>query len=131
MEMSLGRQQKAYLCGMGVSFEEFNFNRQILNAIADAGYTEATPIQQKAIPPIMNGQDVMGIAQTGTGKTAAYVLPIIMKLKYAQGEACRVRSLFRLRANWPCRLRKTLKPLPPIPICGLWYYMVALAQKHR
>jgi len=77
---------KAYLCGMAVTFEEFNFNRQILNAIADAGYTEATPIQQKAIPPILNGQDVMGIAQTGTGKTAAYVLPILMKLKYAQGE---------------------------------------------
>jgi len=71
---------------MAVTFEEFNFNRQILNAIADAGYTEATPIQQKAIPPILNGQDVMGIAQTGTGKTAAYVLPILMKLKYAQGE---------------------------------------------
>ncbi|MEO6978910.1 MAG: DEAD/DEAH box helicase [Mucilaginibacter sp.] len=74
---------------MGVTFEEFKFNRQILNAISDAGYTEATPIQQKAIPPILNGQDVMGIAQTGTGKTAAYVLPIIMKLKYAQGENAR------------------------------------------
>ena len=74
---------------MGVLFEEFKFNRQILNAIADAGYTEATPIQQKAIPPILNGQDVMGIAQTGTGKTAAYVLPILMKLKYAQGENAR------------------------------------------
>lgn len=71
---------------MAVTFDDFKFNRQILNAIADAGYTEATPIQQKAIPPILNGQDVMGIAQTGTGKTAAYVLPIIMKLKYAQGE---------------------------------------------
>jgi len=74
---------------MSVTFEDFNFNRQILNAIADAGYTEATPIQQKAIPPIMNGQDVMGIAQTGTGKTAAYMLPIIMKLKYAQGNDMR------------------------------------------
>jgi ATP-dependent RNA helicase RhlE len=71
---------------MGMSFEEFNFNRQILNAIADAGYTEPTPVQQKAIPPILNGQDVLGIAQTGTGKTAAYLLPLIMKLKYAQGE---------------------------------------------
>ena len=71
---------------MAVTFEDFKFNRQILNAIADAGYTEATPIQEKAIPPILNGQDVMGIAQTGTGKTAAYVLPIIMKLKYAQGD---------------------------------------------
>ncbi|MCJ8209902.1 DEAD/DEAH box helicase [Mucilaginibacter sp. RS28] len=71
---------------MAVVFEDFKFNRQILNAIADAGYTEATPIQQKAIPPILNGQDVMGIAQTGTGKTAAYVLPLMMKLKYAQGK---------------------------------------------
>jgi ATP-dependent RNA helicase RhlE len=80
---------KPYLCVMGVTFEDFNFNRQILNAIADAGYTEPTPIQQKAMPPIMNGQDVMGIAQTGTGKTAAYVLPLLMKLKYAQGDHAR------------------------------------------
>ncbi|MCC8410172.1 DEAD/DEAH box helicase [Mucilaginibacter sp. UR6-1] len=71
---------------MAVTFDDFDFNRQILNAITDAGYEQPTPIQQKAIPPIANGQDVMGIAQTGTGKTAAYVLPIIMKLKYAQGE---------------------------------------------
>lgn len=78
---------------MGVSFEEFNFNRQILNAIADAGYTEATPIQEKAIPPITNGQDVMGIAQTGTGKTAAYVLPILRKLNYAQGDTARALIL--------------------------------------
>jgi ATP-dependent RNA helicase RhlE len=74
---------------MAVTFEDLKFNRQILNAIADAGYTEATPVQQKAIPPILNGQDVMGIAQTGTGKTAAYVLPIIMRLKYAQGDHAR------------------------------------------
>src|SRR6187402_409743 len=78
---------------MAITFEDFNFNRQILNAIADAGYTEATPIQQKAIPPIMNGQDVVGIAQTGTGKTAAYVLPILMKVKYAQGSAPRALIL--------------------------------------
>ncbi len=71
---------------MAPAFEDFNFNKQILNAIADAGYREPTLIQQKAIPPILNGQDVLGIAQTGTGKTAAYVLPILMKLKYAQGE---------------------------------------------
>lgn len=74
---------------MAISFDDFKFNPQILNAIADAGYTEPTPIQQKAIPPILNGQDVMGIAQTGTGKTAAYVLPILMKLKYAQGDHAR------------------------------------------
>src|SRR5246127_5888375 len=71
---------------MAKSFDDFKFNRQILNAITDAGYTEPTDVQQKTIPPILNGQDVLGIAQTGTGKTAAYVLPLLMKLKYAQGE---------------------------------------------
>src|SRR5690606_13355886 len=68
------------------TFADFKFNRQILNAIEEAGYTDPTPIQQKAIPPILAGQDVMGVAQTGTGKTAAFVLPLLMKLKYAQGE---------------------------------------------
>jgi len=75
------------------SFEDFKFNKQILNAIADAGYTQPTPIQQKAINPVLAGQDMMGIAQTGTGKTAAYVLPIIMKLKYAQGKDARALIL--------------------------------------
>lgn len=55
-------------------------------AIAEAGYDKPTEIQQKAIVPILSGQDVMGIAQTGTGKTAAFVLPLLMNLKYAQGD---------------------------------------------
>jgi len=67
------------------TFADFKFNKQILNAIEEAGYADPTPIQQKAIPPILAGQDVMGVAQTGTGKTAAFVLPVLMKLKYAQG----------------------------------------------
>lgn len=75
------------------SFEDFKLNRQILNAVADAGYTVPTPIQQKAISPILSGQDIMGIAQTGTGKTAAYVLPMLMKLKYAQGTDIRALIL--------------------------------------
>ena len=70
---------------MQQSFEDFKLNRQLLNAVADAGYTLPTPIQQKAIPPILSGQDIIGVAQTGTGKTAAFVLPMLMKLKYAQG----------------------------------------------
>ena len=69
---------------MSQSFEDFKLNPQILNAITDAGFTKPTPIQQKAITPALSGQDLMGIAQTGTGKTAAFVLPILMKLKYAQ-----------------------------------------------
>ncbi|NGM62928.1 DEAD/DEAH box helicase [Sphingobacterium sp. SGG-5] len=71
---------------MQVSFEDFKFNKQLLTAIADAGYTMPTEIQQRAITPILAGQDVMGVAQTGTGKTAAFVLPLLMKLKYAQGQ---------------------------------------------
>ncbi len=68
------------------SFEDFNLNRQLLNAVADMGYEAPTEIQQKAIPIIMGGQEVIGIAQTGTGKTAAYLLPILMKVKFAQGK---------------------------------------------
>ncbi|MEO0403466.1 MAG: DEAD/DEAH box helicase [Bacteroidota bacterium] len=63
--------------------------RQFLNAIDDWGFQEPTEIQVKAIPPIRSGQDVIGIAQTGTGKTAAYLLPILQKLKYAQESAPR------------------------------------------
>ncbi len=67
------------------TFEDFKLNKQILQAIADAGYETPTPIQEKAIPLVLAGHDVMGVAQTGTGKTAAFVLPILMKIKYAQG----------------------------------------------
>lgn len=78
---------------MAKSFEEFKLNRQILNAVADAGFTVATPIQEKAISPVLSGQDIFGIAETGTGKTAAYVLPMLMKLKYAQGDSPRALIL--------------------------------------
>lgn len=67
------------------SFEDFNLNRQLLNAVADLGFNQPTEIQQKCIPIILGGQEVIGIAQTGTGKTAAYLLPLMMKVKYAQG----------------------------------------------
>lgn len=67
------------------TFEDFKLNKQLLNAIEELGYTEPTPIQKKAIPLILAGHDILGIAQTGTGKTAAFVLPILMKVKYAQG----------------------------------------------
>jgi ATP-dependent RNA helicase RhlE len=68
-----------------MNFEDFNLNRQLLNAIADAGYEVPSPIQEQAIPLVLEGHDVLGIAQTGTGKTAAYVLPLLMRIKYAQG----------------------------------------------
>nr|WP_262899139.1 DEAD/DEAH box helicase [Dawidia cretensis] len=57
----------------------------MLQAVADLGFEHPTEIQQKSIPLILGGQEVIGIAQTGTGKTAAYMLPLLMKVKYAQG----------------------------------------------
>ncbi|MFT4032186.1 MAG: DEAD/DEAH box helicase [Siphonobacter sp.] len=71
------------------TFEDFKLNRQLLNAIEDAGYEQPTEIQQQAIPLVLAGHDLLGIAQTGTGKTAAFVLPILYKIKYAQGKAPR------------------------------------------
>lgn len=68
------------------TFSTFNLNKQLLNAVADLGFETPTEIQQKAIPIIMGGQHVVGIAQTGTGKTAAYMLPLMMKVRYAQGK---------------------------------------------
>ncbi len=75
------------------TFEQFKLNRQLLNAIEDAGYTTPSPIQEQAIPVVMAGHDVLGIAQTGTGKTAAYTLPLLMKVKYAQGVHARALIL--------------------------------------
>ena len=67
------------------SFENFKLNNQLLNAVKEIGYEKPTPIQEKAIPLALAGHDILGIAQTGTGKTAAYVLPLLYKVKYAQG----------------------------------------------
>ncbi|GDY23607.1 RNA helicase [Verrucomicrobiota bacterium] len=63
-----------------MSFRSLGLDAKILHAVQDAGYTEPTPIQTAAIPPIIAGHDLIGIAQTGTGKTAAFTLPILTKL---------------------------------------------------
>jgi ATP-dependent RNA helicase RhlE len=63
-----------------MSFENFNFNPRVMAGVRALGYVTPTPIQLKAIPPIMQGRDIIGLAQTGTGKTAAFVLPILQRL---------------------------------------------------
>lgn len=63
-----------------MKFESFSFAPEILRAIAECGYQDMTPIQQKAIPAIRRGEDVLASAQTGTGKTAAFALPILQKM---------------------------------------------------
>ena len=74
-----------------MSFEKFEFDRRISAGVDAVGYTVPTPIQEKAIPVVLSGRDVLGIAQTGTGKTAAFVLPILQRLLH--GRSKRVRAL--------------------------------------
>lgn len=62
------------------SFDQFGLDPRILSAIERMGYTQPTPIQEKAIPVVLMGGDVMGAAQTGTGKTAGYGLPLIARI---------------------------------------------------
>ncbi|MEG0712525.1 MAG: DEAD/DEAH box helicase [Niameybacter sp.] len=63
-----------------MSFQDFNLNLSILKAIEEQNYKEPTPIQQKAIPAILSGKDVLGCAKTGTGKTAAFAIPILQRI---------------------------------------------------
>ncbi|MFH2061304.1 MAG: DEAD/DEAH box helicase [Pseudomonadota bacterium] len=63
-----------------MSFKNFNFHQKITAGIVACGYTVPTPIQKEAIPPILAGKDIFGLAQTGTGKTAAFVLPLLQRL---------------------------------------------------
>ncbi|MCF6149923.1 MAG: DEAD/DEAH box helicase [Candidatus Kuenenia sp.] len=72
-------------------FKSFNFNFNVAAGITTAGYVTPTPIQIQAIPLILKGSDVMGLAQTGTGKTAAFVLPILQRL--SEGERGKIRAL--------------------------------------
>ena len=63
-----------------MSFADLGLTPELLRAVADKGYTTPTPIQSQAIPAVLCGRDVLAGAQTGTGKTAAFVLPILQKL---------------------------------------------------
>lgn len=65
---------------MSVSFSDLNLDKSILSALTAAGYTQPTPVQAEAIPAVLNNQDLMASAQTGSGKTAAFLLPTLQKL---------------------------------------------------
>ena len=70
-----------------MSFADLGLSDELLRAVADSGYSDPTPIQRQAIPPVLMGRDIIGIAQTGTGKTASFVLPMIDILAHGRRRA--------------------------------------------
>ena len=84
-----------------LSFADLGLDPRLLQALEAEGYTHPTPIQTQAIPHVLDGRDLLGIAQTGTGKTAAFALPILQRL-----------SLERLRAQLPGDAPSALTPIP-------------------
>ena len=76
-----------------MSFKEIGLSEKVLAAVEASGYTEPTPIQAQAIPHALHGRDILGIAQTGTGKTAAFVLPMLCRLEQGRARARMPRTL--------------------------------------
>ncbi len=103
------------------TFAELGLAAPLLQALNQAGYKAPTPIQTQAIPHVLAGRDVQGIAQTGTGKTAAFALPILHRLladrrrRRAAAAAC---WCCRRRASWPARSPKASQLWPAAPACA-------------
>src|SRR5436309_6554369 len=93
-------------------FRALHLSPQILQAVRDSGYTEPTPIQIAAIPLILAAHDVIGIAQTGTGKTAAFVLPILMKLAESKQTVTQAYNAARNRQSGSNRGPRALVVAP-------------------
>ena len=68
-----------------VTFDELGLSKEVLKAVHDLGYESPTPIQERSIPVVLEGADMIGQAQTGTGKTAAFALPILSKIDCKKG----------------------------------------------
>src|SRR3972149_2137896 len=72
-----GRYQEIFITS---SFQNLGLSAELLRAVAEQGYTQPTPIQSQAIPVVLSGRDLLGAAQTGTGKTAGFTLPMLQRL---------------------------------------------------
>lgn len=80
-----------------MTFEELNLNKPLLRSLTDLGFTSPTPIQQRVFPVVMSGRDVCGIAQTGTGKTLAYLLPCLRQFQFAKDKQPQILILVPTR----------------------------------
>ena len=106
-----------------VLFEDLDLNPQILRAIKEMGFEEATPIQAQSIPAVMSGRDVIGQAQTGTGKTAAFGIPLLEKIdpknkKLQAIVLCPTRELAIQVAEEIRNLAKYMHGIKVLPIYG-------------
>ena len=106
-----------------MKFEELNIDERILRAIEDMGFEETSPIQTQAIPAVCEGIDVVGQAQTGTGKTAAYTIPMLMKIdpqiKKPQAIVlCPTRELAVQVAEEIRKLAKYMSDIKVLPVYG-------------
>ena len=93
-------------------FEDLSLSKSIQKAVFELGYIEATPIQEQAIPIVLSGKDIIGCAQTGTGKTAAFAIPIIHQLHRIVGsskKAKQIESSFRITEDELVRLKKQMQ----------------------
>jgi len=99
-----------------MTFEALNLNTPLLNALKDLGFTQPTPIQQKAFSVVLSGRDAVGIAQTGTGKTFAYLLPILRQLAFSKQKEPRVLIIVPTR-ELVIQLVGEIKKLTPYMTC--------------
>ena len=100
-----------------MTFADLGLSDELLRAVNDSGYNEPTPIQRAAIPSVLMGKDLIGIAQTGTGKTAGFVLPMIDILHEGRSRARMPRSLIleptRELAHAGRREFREIRQIPP------------------
>jgi len=96
-----------------MSFDTLGLKPELLRAVADKGYTVPTPVQSEAIPAVLAGRDVLAGAQTGTGKTAGFVLPILQKLG-ERGIRARLRPLCRMSI-----IGRTKPAVLPVPVWAI------------
>lgn len=103
-------------------FKDFNLNKYLLNALSDLGYTKPTTIQHKTFSVVMSGADVCGIAQTGTGKTLAYLLPLLNQWKYSKEKNPQILILVPTRelVMQVVESAKKLSPYLSIDILGVY-----------
>lgn len=110
-----------------MSFDSLGLSAPILQAVAEQGYDAPSPIQSQAIPAVLEGHDVMAAAQTGTGKTAGFTLPILEKLaKGPRVQANQVRALILTPTReLAAQVAESVKPTVATFLCALPWYLGA------